>query len=312
MSSKFYDEVAALDRAIADRWKRRAKDDPKRKLRPRDVEAILDPLMKPKGTITERQVEAISKLVLDATWTNEALAVIQVYIKVGVEAGLFQNGGDVMVTPDEFKPVTNALGTGMTGRIAFRSPGTNFSYVPGHYQAIQSLISASKIFVLEVRMHNMDTFARVPTLGQYRSDANHLYIFAGRPPAETAMTIVHEVTHAIQDWQDVSAKNKYIEADAYIAGAIADLAQGGKATAVQAGEIYTPAMEAAKLVVAGKANASDTVWTDAYKAIVKDVEKRDAYKKTNEDMFERSEKGEGTREKDQMDVIMAAIAKKTP
>jgi hypothetical protein len=310
MSSKFYDELAALDRGIADRWKVRAHDDPKRKLKPKDVEAILDPLMKPDGTINEKQVEAIAKIVLDGACTDEALAVIQVYIEVGVQAGLFQNGGDVLVTPEEFKPVTNALGTGMTGKIAFKSPGTNFSYVPGHYQAIQSLIFKSKIFVFEVRLHSMDIFARIQTIGQYRSNSNYLYIFAGRPPAETAMTIVHEVTHAIQDWQDISARNKYVEADAYIAGAVADISQGGKGTDANKGKIYTPAMDAAKLVVAGKASGTDKEWTDAYKAVVKDVEKNDTYKKTNEQMFEQSEKGEGTREKDQMDVILAALEKK--
>jgi hypothetical protein len=310
--SKFYDELAAFDRGIADRWKSRTRDDPKFKLQPRDIDAILDPLMKPNGTISEKQTEAIEKLMLDAECTNEALAVMQVYIKIGVEAGLFQNGGDVLVTPDEFRPVTNALGVGMTGKIAFKSPGTNFSYVPGHYQAILSLINKSKIFVFEVRLHSLDIFARTQTVGQYRTNENYLYIFAGRTPAETAMTIVHEVTHAIQDWQDISAKNKHVEADAYIAGAVADISQGGKGTAAQAGKIYSPAMEAAKLVVDGKASGDDKAWTDAYKAVLKDVAANDEYKKTNEQMFDPTRKAEGTREKDQMDAIMAAIAKKTP
>jgi len=216
--SKFYDELAALDRGIADRWKRRARDNPRRRLGPKDAEVILDPLIKPNATISEKQTQAIAKMVLDGEWTNEGLATIQVYIKVGVQLGFFQNGGDVLVTPDEFRPVTHALGAGMTGKIAFKSPGSNFSYVPGHYQAIYDLVSKSKIFVLEVRLHSLEKFARVQTMGQYRSDSNYLYIFAGRTLAETAMTIVHEVTHAIQDWQDVSAKNKYVEADAFIAG----------------------------------------------------------------------------------------------
>ena len=310
--SKFYDELAVLDRGIADRWKRRARDNPRRRLGPKDAEVILDPLIKPNATISEKQTQAIAKMVLDGEWTNEGLATIQVYIKVGVQLGFFQNGGDVLVTPDEFRPVTHALGAGMTGKIAFKSPGSNFSYVPGHYQAIYDLVSKSKIFVLEVRLHSLEKFARVQTMGQYRSDSNYLYIFAGRTLAETAMTIVHEVTHAIQDWQDVSAKNKYVEADAFIAGAVADLSQGGKGTEVQVGKIYTPAMEAAKLVVAGKASAGDTSWTDAYTAVVKDLEKDDTYKKTNEDMYEGTATGEGTREKDQMNVILAAIAKKTP
>jgi hypothetical protein len=312
MGSKFYDELAALDRGIADRWKVRAKDDPKRKLKPADAKAILTPLLKPKAAITEGQTKAIAKLVLDGEWTPEGLGAVQVYIEIGVDAGLFQNGGEVLVTPDEFKPVTNALGAGMTGKIAFKSPGSNFSYLPGHYQAIQDLIAKSKIFVLEVRMHHLDTFAKITTAGEYHSDANHLYMFAGRTPAVNAMMIVHEATHAIQDWQDIPAKNKHAEADAFIAGAIADLAQGGTATAANPGPILTPAMEAAKLVVAGKANGSDKAWTDAYAAVLKGVEGSDSYKETNEKMFGPPAGSETTREKDQMDVILAAIAKETP
>ena len=71
------------------------------------------------------------------------------------------------------------------------------------------------------------------------------------------MMIVHEATHAIQDWQDVAAKNKYIEADAYIAGAVADLAQGGNVVAAQTGLIYPAATSAAKLVLAGRGNPAD-------------------------------------------------------
>ena len=66
-----------------------------------------------------------------------------------MEDGLFQNGGEIFVSPEKLRPVSSALGAGMTGKIAFKSPGTNFSYVPGHYQAIQQLISQSKIVVLE-------------------------------------------------------------------------------------------------------------------------------------------------------------------
>ena len=125
------------------------------------------------------------------------------------------------------------------------------------------------------------------------------------------MYIVHEATHSIQDWADVSAKNKYIEADAYIAGVVADLAQGGKGTADLTGWVWTPAKEAAKLVLAGKASANDKAWTDAYDAVVKEVESDDDYKTSNEEMFDPKRKKEGKREKDQFDKILAELAKKT-
>ena len=103
----------------------------------------------------------------------------------------------------------------MTGKIAFKNPGTNFSYVPGHYQVIQDLISKPEVPVFKVRLHGMDGFANVrrwPLIGRMRPSL-HLSLLHVGP---TAMTIVHEATHAIQDWAEISAKNIYIETDAYI------------------------------------------------------------------------------------------------
>jgi hypothetical protein len=310
--SALYDELVKLDKPIADRWKARLRGDPKRTLGPMDADAILKPLMQPDRTISDSETRAIAKMVTWGEWTPEALAVIRVIVRVGVEGGLFQNGGDIFVSPEKLRPVSSALGAGMTGKIAFKSPGTNFSYVPGHYQAIQQLISQSKIVVLEIRLYGLEIIARITTGGEYHSDANRLYIFAGKTPPETAMMIVHEATHAIQDWQDVAAKNKYIEADAYIAGAVADLAQGGNVVAAQTGLIYPAATSAAKLVLAGRGNPADPAWDHCYKAVVEGVEKSDAYKETNEMMFDPSRKDEGPREKTRMDEILAAVAQKAP
>ena len=75
-------------------------------------------------------------------------------------------------------------------------------------------------------MHGMEIFGDLKTEASYASDENRLATYQLNTPAKDAMFIVHEATHPIQDRADVSAKNKYIEADAYIAGVVADLAQG--------------------------------------------------------------------------------------
>ena len=137
--SALYDELVKLDKPIADRWKARLRGDPKRTLGPMDADAILKPLMQPDRTISDSETRAIAKMVTWGEWTPEALAVIRVIVRVGVEDGMFQNGGEIFVSPEKLRPVSSALGAGMTGKIAFKSPGTNFSYVPGHYQAIQKL-----------------------------------------------------------------------------------------------------------------------------------------------------------------------------
>ena len=65
MSSKFYDELAALDRGIANRWKARSRDNPKYELKLKDMVAILEPLLfnNPSKKITDNQIKAIAKLV---------------------------------------------------------------------------------------------------------------------------------------------------------------------------------------------------------------------------------------------------------
>lgn len=313
MSSKFYDELAALDRGIANRWKARSRDNPKYELKLKDMEAILEPLLfnNPSKKITDNQIKAIAKLVTEVEWTLEAGLAAQTYVQLAVKYGFMARGGQVLVTPDELRDVTNALGMGMTGKIAFKSPRTNFSYVPGHYQVILDLISKHEIIVTKVHMHGMEIFGDLKTEASYASDENRLATYQLNTPAKDAMFIVHEATHSIQDRADVSAKNKYIEADAYIAGVVADLAQRGKGTADLTGWVWTPAKEAAKLVLAGKASADDKAWTDAYDAVVKEVESDDDYKTSNEQMFDPKRKKEGKREKDQFDKILAELAKKT-
>ena len=59
-------------------------------------------------------------------------------------------------------------------------------------------------------------------------------------------------------------------------------------------------------------SGTDKAWTDAYAAVLKDVEQREEYKPTNEDMFDPTATTEGKGEKTKMDDIMAAIAKKAP
>ena len=182
MSSKFYDELAALDRGIANRWKARSRDNPKYELKLKDMEAILEPLLfnNPSKTITDNQIKAIAKLVTEVEWTLEAGSAAQSYIQLGVKYGFMARGGQVLVTPDELRDVTNALGAGMTGKIAFKSPRTNFSYVPGHYQVILDLISKHEIIVTKVRMHGMDVFAGSNNASAtYGSDDNRLSTYQG-------------------------------------------------------------------------------------------------------------------------------------
>src|SRR5205814_5332804 len=95
--------------------------------------------------------------------------------------------------------------------------------------------------------------------GQYRSDLNRLIIFSGLTQSHLVNIVVHEVTHAIQDWRDFDSKMiKHTEADAFIAGAVANRTLGQRAFKYT--EPWDAAHEAAELVNAGNAKPGNPAW----------------------------------------------------
>ena len=310
MGSQLYDELAKLDRGIANRWRIRAKDNPAYKLKDVDIDDIFAPLINDTG-ISELEAAALHKLTTSAAWEESGRDLLRLLIRLSVQKHMFQRAGDVLVSRDELADVSAALGA--TGKIMFRSPGTRFLYRPAHYAAINELIvNKFKIYVFKVQMRGLDQFAQLHVAGEYRAEANHFYVYEGATKEETRITIVHEATHAIQDWQDVTkGKNKHVEADAYIAGAIADIQQrGGNAgTPTKTGKIFDPALKAAQLVWDWKAKDSNPDWIAAYNAVVADIETERAYQPTNEAKYQVREPGEGSSERDQMDDILKALAK---
>jgi len=60
--SDLYKRVFAMDSGVADRWKKRTKDDPNQKLTAADIDAIVGPLLSDKNKISEGQGDAIAEL----------------------------------------------------------------------------------------------------------------------------------------------------------------------------------------------------------------------------------------------------------
>ena len=56
----------------------------------------------------------------------------------------------------------------------------------------------------------------------YHSNLNYFMIY-GMDPRKRRPTIVHEATHTIQDWEDVTSLAHHSEADAFIAQTVAEL-----------------------------------------------------------------------------------------
>jgi hypothetical protein len=83
-------------------------------------------------------------------------------------------------------------------------------------------------------------------------------------PLRTVHIVVHEATHAIQDWKDVDSSRHTSEADAFIAGAAFSLASGDPFPQDQNERI--PAT-AARLVLNNRAGAHQE-WRTAYLNVV--------------------------------------------
>lgn len=298
-----YDDVKALDQGIADRWKRRSKGDPDYELKGKDVEAIVFPLLERKRKITEQQALAIMKLVDNAKFSDEGLMELRVQIQVAEKFGFLQAGAKALTSADDLKPITDAIGMAACGRIIFNSPGTGLTYSPRDYLAVHELITGRKINVFEVRLGRLYGVSELAIKGSYESDKNNLFVYEGVAGITRNITLVHEVTHSIQDWRDVRAKTKFIEADAFIAQGIADHALGS-GTVSEPGALADLYFAAARLAIDGKSGQD---WIDAYEAVVAAIEEHPSYAERKNKIVKNVQRGERSKERDAMDAVVARI-----
>jgi len=205
-------------------------------------------------------------------------------IRAADDAGrLFEEHLD---TDAELAPIFEALGNDVVGRIIFKSPGTGITYAPFDYQAIRELISKKLIKVSEIRVAR--TSNALDYRGEYNPDRNTLRINQSRTtdPVQRKQTIVHEATHAIQDWKDVASLAHDEEADAEIAEALAHHAMRGVFPPASPSEPWAPVVAAAaEFVVQRRADGRNQGWLDAYGKVVKemaDLHKKDGVRSSKE------------------------------
>jgi len=292
--SQLFDQIAALDQGIADRWKARTHDNPRHKLTVADVDAIISPLLttgaKTGVKLTEKQADAIVQLVRGTGLDSGALERIRFWVRFAEKS--FGLDLRPLVTDDELSPINRSLAIAL--KFSFTSPKTNITYAPHDYLAIGELIRQKKIMVFQAKM--ADLYVLTQDAGEYRSDANILFVYDRSSGAAFASTIVHESTHAIQDWLDIGMQRRFAEADAYIAG-FATLDQQ-----TFQGELSAAAFLASRLVVNRRALPGNRDWQIAYDNVVK------AYDATHTDgreLLRQVEKGET--ESDQYKAVVAAV-----
>ena len=289
--SELNDKVASLDKGIADRWKARTHDNPRHKLTPHDIDAIISPLFKTKQMtkITERQAQAIVMLVQETGLEKGAIDRIRQYVQLAEKSSSVEF--EPLITDDQLSSIYSALAS--APRFSFTNPRTQITYAPNDYAAVGELIRQKKILVFQAKLGGLEVLTN--DSGEYLSDRNLLFIYDGLNNAERPSTIVHEATHAIQDWRDLRIQARYAEADAYIAGS------STLSKPAFAGALAAAAFAASRLVIGGTAQPGNGAWKTAYDDVVK------AYEDGHPGRYWLRTEEKGETESDQYKAVLAAV-----
>ncbi|MFO1351000.1 MAG: hypothetical protein U1F68_10135 [Gammaproteobacteria bacterium] len=180
---ELYDRAAALDKAIADRWKKRTKENLQHKLGSDDVDFILGPVFK--GRITEKQGQALVEILADSRFTPTGLARIRRMVTKAKEA---DNLNLVpMVTEADLMPYLKALSQDVVSRILFKSPGTGITYAPFDYLLIRDLISTGRIPVFEARVGGLSR-AQLDAAAVYNTTSERIVMYEHNASNQVART----------------------------------------------------------------------------------------------------------------------------
>lgn len=303
-----YDDVAALDRGIADRWKTRVRGKMDRPvLTTQDIDYIVHDIVlaiKSKKDVTKAQGEALilisnASIEADDTKSMPGIDRLRHYVNLWDKALRLNLQ---LAWDSDFPNFVNALGNELISRIMFKSPGTKITYAPFDYQAVGQLIKNKEISVFYSSTGGLSEYAR--DRGSYRTSSNIMVLthIMGR-----RYTLIHEATHVIQDWMDVKSLIHHEEADAFIAEHIAlfsTFAEMPHESEFNKSTVEGAALAAARMVIEKKAIDGDKAWNKCYEDVVAAVAKR-----YNEPGYSKPvDKGEGNREKTRYQEILKGIA----
>jgi hypothetical protein len=309
MGTPLYDKLHPLDADLADKYQqlvggKNVKLDPKEAI---DNEGMyqLFKLVIDGDAITSDEAEALVLIIDSGVLTKKAQ---QFLIKVFTDSdnkylGMVLTGAVELIAANdmEMKEFNQAIDTGGPSAVTFYSPGTKISYNAGQYQAVKQLVNRGGkdgINLMRVVDHGLlERLGRYKDAAAFYSSSHNRYYFL---PSYSKQQIkqwrlallVHETTHAIQDWFDVVSVVKYIEADAYIAQGVSQLAQGAKLDPnykLDPNDLGDVMVIAAQLVLKRKAPSPSgpkqdwQTWKDTYDNVVAAVAKSPMYQSVADD-----------------------------
>ena len=276
MSNQLYKKLAALDRGIASAYLTVTKGKPDAIINQRGA-AQLFGQVRDGRKITTQEAEALVLLLENVSFTDEALEFLQDMVSsdTGTKA-LIRGAGRVLTTDDELDEFFQAMD--LTAQISFFSPGSWHTYRPIQFQVIKRLVKRGDLEVVKVEDRRLYSY-----LGDYAAlydQVKNRFLFfeldgQKRFITKDLDTLVHEAAHAIQDWLGVSTVSRYIEADAYIAGAVALRVQ--RRTEKAKSGPHKAAFDAAPFVLNGAATDTNLAWEKAYFKVVSAVQKDPGY-----------------------------------
>jgi len=170
--------------------------------------------------ITSDEAEALVLILQSGRFDTGAKAVLKKEIKKKKQL-LYNKDARHELTGNQLNDIKAALSPAAVKDINFKSLKTPITYLSTHYSVIWKLIMKDEIDVYEIDARGLN---RVAGLGgaNYRSSQNELNVYKTTRSASWQALVIHEATHAIQDWLDLrDSEVRFIEADAYTAQGIA-------------------------------------------------------------------------------------------
>jgi hypothetical protein len=174
------------------------------------------------------------------------------------------------------------LGAAVTSQIRFTSPFTHITYSSPQYAAILKLIEQKEIEVIALPAGGVVNLYGFLGGGDasYRSDLDRLFVpdwDFEYPPFYSL--VVHEATHAIQDWVDVDKLFQWdTETDAFVAQAIATYVLKADTSSFVKGEPTEVAFTEIKKLLDKGSSLSGADFDAACKKVRKAVGGYDSYK----------------------------------
>jgi hypothetical protein len=302
MSTALYDKLKKVEPRVAEAYKAAVTG---KDIDLPTLQAIMRPVIDSKGPkgedISPEEAEAIV-LIIESGELQPGIKerlLKQLLTDKGMEKVLNGTGVELKPNDPELASFYGVFAIKYTGNVKFYSKGTNLTYSPQQYQAIAQLVKNGKITVVKVMDRGL--LAKTGADCMYVAPSNMFFFF--QHPGEKdyfshAPSIVHEATHAVQDWFDVpsSVTTRYVEADAYIVEAMVD------PTAPMHKKIKT----AMDFVRDGTATKGNEAWYDAYEKVAELIDKDPRYVDRAQDPVKMDE---GTGERAEFEKVIKALQK---